>query len=208
MSDLQEALWEKLTGMGAVLIGYGDLTGVPEEKREGLPVGVCAAVRYEREVIRGIADHPTPEYLAAYDELNDRLDTIVTAGAKLLQSAGWRAVAKSRDVVKWDRSDCISLLPHKTVATRAGLGWIGKCALLITKEYGSMIRISSILTDAPLPVAPPVNASRCGSCNICRTACPGEAVSGRNWTPESARGLFRRACLPEGRARPSSEVYR
>ena len=38
-------------------------------------------------------------------------------------------------------------LPHKTVATRAGLGWIGKCALLVTKQFGSAIRLTSVLTD-------------------------------------------------------------
>ena len=44
-------------------------------------------------------------------------------------------------------------LPHKTIATRAGIGWIGKSALLVTAKYGSAIRLSSILTDTPIETA-------------------------------------------------------
>ena len=190
MDDLSQALCKELAGKGAVLTAFGDLSGLPADVRAGLPVGVSVAVRHKKDVIRGICDHPTPAYLDAYDELNARLDTIVLAGAELLRQAGWLAVAKSRDVVKWDRADCISLLPHKTVATRAGMGWIGKCALLVTEEYGSMIRISSILTDAPLQAATPVDESRCGACDACRTACPANAVSGKTWTPASQRADF------------------
>jgi epoxyqueuosine reductase QueG len=44
-----------------------------------------------------------------------------------------------------------------------------------------MIRISSILTDAPLETSMPVNESRCGNCAACVNACPGGAVAGNNW---------------------------
>lgn len=75
-----------------------------------------------------------------------------------------------------------SRLPHKTIATRSGIGWIGKSALLVTKEFGSAVRISSILTNAPLKADKPINESRCGSCMTCTKACPGQAVKGRNWS--------------------------
>jgi len=68
------------------------------------------------------------------------------------------------------------------VATLAGLGWIGKCDLLVTREFGSAVRITTVLTDAELPVAKPVEVSRCGSCTNCVDACPGKAVSGKVWT--------------------------
>ena len=207
MTDLSQALRKELSDRGAVLTAFGDLSGLPAEQREGLPVGVGVAVKIEKDVIRGICDHPTPAYMAAYDELNEQLDTIVQAGAELLRQAGWRAVAKSRDVVKWDRADCVSLLPHKTVATRAEMGWVGKCALLVTEEYGSMIRISSILTDAPLPTATPVDASRCGTCEACRTACPANAVSGKAWTPASQRIDFFDALSCQATARKRALEY-
>ena len=72
-------------------------------------------------------------------------------------------------------------MPHKTVATRSGLGWIGKNALLITSEYGSAVRISSVLTDMPLITNNPINESKCGTCNKCAKACPAAAIKGMLW---------------------------
>jgi epoxyqueuosine reductase QueG len=72
-------------------------------------------------------------------------------------------------------------LPHKTVATRAGLGWIGKNALLITRTFGSAVRLTSVLTDAPFIADEPIDQSRCGNCRVCVDICPGGAPQGKNW---------------------------
>ncbi len=86
-----------------------------------------------------------------------------------------------------DPHTCSAPFQHKTVATRAGLGWIGKSALLVTCEYGSAIRLASVLTDAPLPVGTPTNHSLCGDCHACVDACPGRAIKGVSWQV----GMFR-----------------
>jgi len=78
-------------------------------------------------------------------------------------------------------------LPHKTVATRAGLGWIGKNALLITPKYGSAIRISSVLTNMLLITNNPINESKCGTCNKCVKACSAAAIKGMLWNVNLAR---------------------
>ena len=117
------------------------------------------------------------------------------------REAGFRAIALSRDNVTYERATHSTILPHKTVATRAGLGWIGKNALLVTRERGSAIRLTSVLTDAPLPIAEPINESQCGDCDICLRNCPGEAILGPNWSVEKRREEFfsavscRRACI-------------
>lgn len=72
-------------------------------------------------------------------------------------------------------------IPHKTVATRAGLGWIGKNALLITLQFGACVRLASVLTQAPVPTALPVVAGRCGRCERCVSACPAHALQGAAW---------------------------
>ena len=73
-------------------------------------------------------------------------------------------------------------LPFKTLATRSGLGWIGKSACLVTKEYGNAIRLNGVLTDMPLAVGTPVNESFCGKCEECVRHCPGHAVKGNLWS--------------------------
>ena len=66
-------------------------------------------------------------------------------------------------------------------ATRAGLGWVGKSALLVTPEFGPAVRLTTVLTDAPLPVGQPVTESRCGQCRACVECCPGAAPRGAAW---------------------------
>ena len=201
--DIGTFLKAELLRHGADLVGYGDLTALPAELRENLPVGVCVAVKYPREIIRGIADGPTQAYYEQYNALNEKLDGLVTLGSEALQTLGYQAIAKTREQVACVETEYSTLLPHKTVATRAGLGWIGKCALLVTPQYGSMVRISSILTDAPLPCAEPVNESRCGECMECTNACPGGAVSGKAWSAGTPREAFYDAvkCRRTARAR-------
>ena len=67
------------------------------------------------------------------------------------------------------------------MATKAGLGWIGKCGLLITKSFGSALRLTTVLTNIELSTSEPVKNSICGSCRACVEACPTNAILGRNW---------------------------
>ena len=203
MTKLAAMLKSELLLHGADMVGVGDLTALPPEVRQHLPVGICVAVAYPPAVIHGIAELPTAEYRDWYNRLNVRLDMLVTTGAELLRAAGYTAIAQTRAEVGNGERENHTLLPHKTVATRAGLGWIGKSALLITPEYGAMVRLSSILTDAPLPTAVPVNQSRCGDCTICTKACPGGAISGKEWTPGLPRDEFfnAEACRKTAQAR-------
>ena len=179
--DISKELRAELASRGADLVGYGDLRALDPHARQGLPVGVSVAMRYPRAVIAGIDALPTPSYFANYNKLNAALDAAVTHGAAWLEARGFTAIAQTLAAATVDESTHATQLPHKTVATRAGLGWIGKCALLITPEYGSMVRLSSLLTDAPLETAEPINASRCGNCTVCRDVCPANAVSGKHW---------------------------
>ncbi|MDR1321367.1 MAG: 4Fe-4S dicluster domain-containing protein [Gracilibacteraceae bacterium] len=180
-AELTAEVRNELRALGADIVGFGDISALPPGAREGLPVGISVAVKYPKAVIRGITSLPTQEYREWYDRLNERLDMIVTHGAGLLAGRGFQAVAQTRERVGAGGTDYRTALPHKTVATRAGIGWIGKCALLVTKQYGSMIRLSSILTDAPLDRAEPVNKSRCGKCLECTISCPAGAVYGKHW---------------------------
>lgn len=192
---LSAGLRASLLGFGADLVGFGGLGELPAKVREGLPVGVVVAVKIPPDIVRGISELPTMEYCQFYRRANALLDQIVARGAEYLIGLGFQAVAQTREKVGFGEKEDRTLLPHKTVATRAGLGWIGKCALLVTEEHGSAVRLSSILTDAPLTLGAPVNVSRCAGCSVCRDACPAKAVSGKSWSPELRREDFFDATL-------------
>lgn len=182
MNGLSKEVFDQLIQLGADIVGFGDLSELDHDLHDGFSVAISVAVAYPPEVIRGISELPTPEYGKWFDELNRKLKKIIVGGEAFLKEKGYDAKAQTyKHISKTLNKDNVSKLPHKTVATRAGIGWIGKCALLVTNDFGSAIRISSILTNAPLSIAQPINKSKCGSCMICKDECPGEAITGKLW---------------------------
>ncbi|MCD8162576.1 MAG: 4Fe-4S dicluster domain-containing protein [Synergistaceae bacterium] len=113
----------------------------------------------------------------------------MTSGAEYLRERGYSAQPQTTDAVSYG-ADCRSALPHKTVAVSAGLGWVGKSCLLVTPEYGSAVRISSLLTDAPLSCASSEKEPLCGGCGLCRSSCPAQALSGLAWSRVVDRDLL------------------
>jgi len=208
-TNLTQELKAALLSRSASLAGFADLRELPEDARDGFPYGVVIGMAWEKDVLRDIAYGPTHNYHRNYDDLNEKLDALSRFAERWLVERGYRALAKTRQVVgAYNEATLITKLPHKTVATRAGVGWIGKCALLVTRGFGSALRISSILTDAPLETGTPVNESRCGECTICGEICPAKAVSGNKWSAGLSREKFwdAQACKKTARARSREKL--
>ena len=178
---LLRELEQLLTNGGAAVVRCADLAPVPAENRRHLPRGVSIGAALSPQVVSAIAAGPTDAYLREYDRANALLNRLSEQGAEFLRGRGHRATALPATVVELDTTKLAAPLPHKTVATLAGAGWIGKSALLVTEAYGSALRYATILTDAPLTVGQPVTASRCNGCRACVKACPAHAISGKDW---------------------------
>lgn len=63
---------------------------------------------------------------------------------------------------------------EKPLAQQAGLGWQGKHTNLVSRQHGSWLFLSEILTTLDLPPTP-ISSNHCGSCQACLTACPTQA---------------------------------
>ncbi|MCT4623957.1 MAG: tRNA epoxyqueuosine(34) reductase QueG [Schleiferiaceae bacterium] len=60
-------------------------------------------------------------------------------------------------------------------AKKAGLGWIGKHSLLLSKKAGSFYFIGELILDLELEPDGPTT-DHCGQCTACMDACPTEAI--------------------------------
>jgi len=180
MSSLSSQIQSELTKQGACLVGFADISSLPAEVRESLPYAVAIAVALDASIISEIQNGPTREYFQEYKRVNALLAALANKTAEFIRQKGFNAVA-SEPTLKKLPENLATPLPHKTVATRAGLGWVGKSNLLITERYGSAIRLVSVLTDAPLETAEPINESSCGECNECVLRCPVDALLGEHW---------------------------
>ncbi len=76
----------------------------------------------------------------------------------------------------------------KFAAVNAGLGWIGKNDVVITKKYGPRVRLSAVLIDEPFVYGKKILNSNCPeSCKRCVDACPHKALHNVQWNINSVR---------------------
>lgn len=64
---------------------------------------------------------------------------------------------------------------EKAWAKRAGIGWVGKNSLLLTKQRGSYYFLAEIICDLELEYDSPIK-DYCGNCTKCIDACPTGAI--------------------------------
>jgi epoxyqueuosine reductase QueG len=182
-TDLSCKLHTLLKSEGASIEGFADLRELASEARNGLPFGVSFGVALNRHIVAEMTEGPTMAYVEECLRLDTVLDGISQRAVEMLSAYGFNAKRQATTNIVGTQypPNFATPLPHKTVATKAGLGWIGKCALLVTPQFGAALRLGSILSDAPLAAEMPIEQSKCGSCSECKDICPAHAICGTNW---------------------------
>ncbi len=182
--DLTGQIKQAVIELGADLVGIADvkdLNGIktiPENLLEPFDCAISIAVKLPGSVFEQINDQPTPNYANVYLTANRLLDEVAFKLSNLIESDGYQTLPVPASQAL-DRENWYAAISHKAVARVAGIGWQGKNLLLITPEYGSRVRLASVLTSAPLTPDNPM-ANRCGKCMACRDACPVNAIKGVN----------------------------
>jgi len=177
---LKDELNTYLLSSGASLVGFANLREIDPNVRDDFPFGVIIGVGLNPNIILEIDEGPTKAYVEECQRADIHLNTLGQATDQFLRQRGHKAQPRTTTGAEYPDT-LTTRLPHKTVATRAGLGWVGKNALLVTSEFGSAIRLGSILTDAELAGGTPINESRCKDCTACVDICPAQALSGKQW---------------------------
>ena len=167
------------------LWGTADLTDFatpPDKGGQRLPYAVSWALPMNPRIMAGIQQGPNQAYADEYARVNVRLNDVSRLLTETIHSKGYRAHALAAS----ERTDTFNIkgdFPHKTAATRAGLGWIGRHCQLITRQFGSWIRLGTVFTDMAIPFDTPTERSFCGRCTRCVEACPADALKGKAWYP-------------------------
>jgi ferredoxin len=211
---LTNIVQKHLTPSDDFIFGTADLRGLVDEKFGDHQYGIAIGRRLDDTVIDSIAEGPTLEYFNLYTGINSELARITEKIAIDLRKAGTGAIPitptvhtgpdSAPDYIRTLKAD----VSHKMVATRAGLGWIGKTDLFVSKKFGPRLRLVSILINKePEFTAAPVEESLCGKCNICVEKCPAKAATGELWNIRLHRDAFfdakkcREMCAEMGRTR-------
>jgi epoxyqueuosine reductase len=151
-----------------------------------LPRAISLVAAHDAAAMTGVVTEPTPAYYADYKRLNATLDAASAALVAALRAAGHAAEAVPATIYE-DEYDAVEdwgdagVFAHKTAATRAGLGWVGKTALFVSPQFGPWVRLATVFTDADLAPGAAVAEGRCGACRACVDACPVGAGRDVTW---------------------------
>lgn len=202
MRMINQFVSDYLLSEGCSLVGFADLSAVPYAVEQGMPYGVCFAIALQ--AFPSLTDTPSAAYYHEYKSVSAKLREIGFALEEKLRLQGCRAYA-----LVGNKQDArfTTPLPLKTLATRAGLGWIGKSAVFVTKEYGAAIRLGGVITDMPLDCAEPIDISDCGNCQECVNHCPAQAISGKNWVLGVSRDELLNPYLCKEKVKQRGEAY-
>jgi epoxyqueuosine reductase QueG len=161
-----------------------------DESGQRFASALSFAIPMNPQIMVAIQDGPTAVYADEYYRINQKINKLSADLAAEIQRREFRA----KPLAASDRTDTVTIkgdFPHKTAATRAGLGWIGRHCQLITRPFGSWVRLGTVFCDMPMACGPAIRKSFCGRCTRCVDACPANALKGSAWHP----GINRNAIL-------------
>lgn len=169
-----------LLNQGASKVGYANVEGLANEFID-LPYGISLVLKLPKKAIEYVNNDDYEEYWTCFYSKIADLKKIALKGEEFIKSKGYNAFALTMERNECDMEKLLSILPYKTIATKSGLGWIGRSALFVTPEYGSAVTLCGILTDMPLEVGTPITDSECDECENCQKACPVNAINPQKW---------------------------
>jgi epoxyqueuosine reductase QueG len=200
-----EELREYLLAKGADLVGFGSvdlMEGAPDimkpkrylpDARSMISIGMAINEASCDLIARSVQESSVPASYHSYQRftltlINPQLDRLAYHGAKFLERRGFRAypfpaniphLLKPSELYPGGPGD----ISHKHVAVACGLGHIGWHTLLMTPEFSTRQKLTSIVTNAPLRPDPIRDEQLCDpeACGFqCSHACPTGAIPKRS----------------------------
>lgn len=116
---------------------------------------------------------------ALHRDYHDSIKTGLVAAGKVLEA--WSGITNADYRYYVDTGPVL----ERSWAASSGMGFTGKNAMLISRDYGNWLFLAAIMVRVDLPADPPISrlvsskpvGTLCGSCTACMDACPTEALT-------------------------------
>ncbi len=171
---LDEWLKKGFHGEMSYMERHEAMRGSPDKLVEGTKRVISLSMNYLTENYNGLEllDDDKKAFISGYARGRDY--------HKLLRSRLKKLASKIKEYSSHENRVFVDSAPvlEKAIAQKAGLGWIGKNTLLLSKDSGSYFFLGEIYTDLELPLDKPKDTNHCGSCTSCMDVCPTKAFAG------------------------------
>ncbi|MDF9826465.1 epoxyqueuosine reductase [Ereboglobus sp. PH5-10] len=151
--------------------------------------------------------HPRWARYALYSDYHDTIKPALEKAGRVIEetlgltSADYRYYADTGPVLE------------RAWAERAGAGFIGKNAMLVSRDFGNWLFLAAILVRAKIKADEPLPArSHCGKCTRCIDACPTGAIASPGTLDSrlciSYQTIENKGAIPRGlRAKIGARIY-
>lgn len=187
---------EEATRLGVDLIGFSRVTKelcLRDEWKDYFEKnGYCYAITLASAIsvsscnlLLKQVDRGTLFYFSKHDK--GQAETLDLAAEKLclfLEKKGYYAFHVPGLGTAYQDEGCRTIISHITQARLSGIGTMGDSGMLLTKEYGPRIRLTTVITNCELPVPKGLGQDICTHCGACRAICPSGSISGGHFDPD------------------------
>lgn len=163
---LEEYLAKERHGKMSFLENYFDKRLDPTKLVEGSKSVISLLLNYYPEEKQREDTYKISKYAYGTDYhfvIKDKLKSLLQYIQQEIGEVEGRAFVDSAPVM------------DKAWAAKAGLGWVGKHTLLLSKQKGSFFFVAELIVDLDLEYDAPA-FDHCGSCTACIDACPTQAI--------------------------------
>lgn len=116
--------------------------------------------------------------LASYAFYKDYHDQIPRQIERLIKNVETQCEVSIQRKISVDSAPLL----ERSIAVRAGVGWIGKSSMLIHPQFGSAFLLAECLIDQEVEPDTPFTKDLCGSCERCIKNCPTHCIDPVNRT--------------------------
>ena len=120
--------------------------------------------------------NPGDLLITHFDYLNGRLTRAANNIAEIFRKDGYLSLPLPARRLPLNQKTITSIFSYKHAAELAGLGVIGRHSLLISRRYGPRVRLTCLLTEAPLQASSSERENYCLNCDACIRMCPAQAL--------------------------------